>query len=131
MCSSAGKLRIVAPALRQRFETAATAADVSALTDEFIAAVRDGSYAARGWPKSMYGVSKLAEAAWSRGLAARLAGTGVIVSACNPGWCATDMSSWSGPLTAAQGADTPVWLALASAGFPSGKFWDSRAESDY
>lgn len=30
---------------------------------------------------------------------------------CCPGWVATDMSSYKGPLTIEQGAETPVWLA--------------------
>ena len=47
------------------------------------------------------------------------------------GRCATDMSSWSGPLTAAQGADTPVWLALAAKDAPSGRFWSGRADDGY
>jgi carbonyl reductase 1 len=57
---------------------------------------------------------------------------GVLVAACCPGYCATDMSSWRGTKTAAAGADTPVWLALQPAGaFQSGKFWQERREIGY
>ena len=82
---------------------------------------------------SMYGVSKLGEAAYSRALAAQLRSVdaNVIVAAACPGWCATDMSSQSGPKTAAQGADTPTWLSLAPPGFPSGRFWADRREESY
>ena len=46
-------------------------------------------------------------------VAARLGKDDVCVNACNPGWCQTDMTSDSNPpLTAAQGAETPVHLAL-------------------
>jgi carbonyl reductase 1 len=56
----------------------------------------------------------------------------VTVSACCPGWCATDMSSHMGPNTAAQGADTPVWLALAPGGsLPTGRFWAGRREEGF
>ena len=45
------------------------------------------------------------------------------------GYCATDMSSWRGPRSAAQGADTPVWLAtLPESQFVTGKFWMDRQE---
>lgn len=48
------------------------------------------------------------------------------------GWCSTGMSSFKGPRSAAEGADTPVWLAFlpeAEALELSGKFVkDRRAE---
>ncbi len=44
-------------------------------------------------------------------------------------YCATDMSSWKGYKTAAQGADTPAWLALEPPG--TGKFWSERKEEPF
>jgi hypothetical protein len=38
-----------------------------ALAREFLAAVEDGSYADRGWPRSMYGVSKVGREGWGGG----------------------------------------------------------------
>lgn len=52
------------------------------------------------------------ETAYTRVLAEELRPQGVAANCCCPGWCATDMSSWRGPKSAADGADTPVWLAL-------------------
>ena len=160
VCSSAGKLRIVRQDLRARFQAAASLEDVRLLVEEFVAAVADGTFAEKGWPKSMYGVSKvrrpplppwpspqlpscddapapaaaapqLAEAAYTRVLAAQLPPPAVVSAVC-PGWCRTAMSSWSGPNSAAQGADTPVWLALAPAGsIPTGRFWAARREEPY
>jgi hypothetical protein len=49
----------------------------------------------------------------------------------HPRYCATDMSSWRGTQSAADGADTPAWLALlpaAEAEAASGKFWRDRQQ---
>lgn len=44
-------------------------------------------------------------------------------------WCQTDMSSGGGNKTAAEGADTPVWLALRSPKeFTTGGFWGERSQ---
>ena len=80
----------------------------------------------------MYGVSKLGECCLTRVLAREAAPDGVFVAAVCPGWCATDMSSNSGPNTAAQGADTPVWAALAPRGaLPTGAFFRQRARESF
>ncbi|EFN50535.1 hypothetical protein CHLNCDRAFT_138516 [Chlorella variabilis] len=50
------------------------------------------------------------------------------------GYCATDMSSWRGTQSAAQGADTPVWLALLPASENeaiTGRFWSGRREEPF
>ncbi len=44
-------------------------------------------------------------------------------------YCATDMSSWKGYKTAAQGADTPAWLALEPPA--SGRFYTERREEPF
>ncbi|RYE99226.1 MAG: SDR family NAD(P)-dependent oxidoreductase [Methanobacteriota archaeon] len=60
VCSQAGRLSQVSPALQARFQDPeATPESVTKLMEEFIAAVADGSYEAKGWPRSMYGVSKV------------------------------------------------------------------------
>ncbi|CAL8463742.1 g3276 [Coccomyxa elongata] len=132
VCSLAGKLSILrSPELRARFEEAATAEDVAKLSEEFLQAVADGSYQKQGWPGSMYGVSKLCEATYSRVLAEQLKPRGVSVYACCPGYVATDMSSFRGHKTAEQGADTPVWLALHAPADGSGKFYSDRKEEPF
>lgn len=76
-----------------------------------------------------YGVSKLCCSSYSRVLAKQLEPQGVMVNACCPGWCQTDMSSMSGNKSAAQGADTPVWLALrAPNDFATGGFYQERQQ---
>uniref|UniRef100_A0A7S0QZN5 Uncharacterized protein n=1 Tax=Pyramimonas obovata TaxID=1411642 RepID=A0A7S0QZN5_9CHLO len=129
VCSMSGKTKLVAEPLRSQVTLAAshgTKEDVLALMQQFVDQVEDGTWQSNGWPNTMYGVSKLGEATYTRVLARELAAQEVLVSACCPGWCATDMSSWSGRKTAAQGADTPVWLALAAPDSVSGAFWSER-----
>jgi carbonyl reductase 1 len=81
----------------------------------------------------MYGVSKALESAYTRVLAAQLAGRGIAVNACCPGYCSTDMSSWRGTQSAAAGADTPVWLALLPPAEPlsTGGFWRDRQQRKF
>lgn len=47
---------------------------------------------------------------------------------CLPaGWCSTSMSSFKAPRSAAEGADTPVWLAfLPDSKFVTGQFFKDR-----
>ena len=48
----------------------------------------------------------------------------MLVNACCPGYCATDMSSHRGTKTAAQGAQTPLYLATQPpAVVATGGFW--------
>lgn len=126
VCSQAGRLSQVSPALQARFQDAsATKESIAELADSFVAAVADGSYADKGWPRSMYGISKLAEIALTYAHSRMLLPEGIAVNAVCPGYCATDMSSFKGPRTPAQGAETPAWLALRE-GKPSdltGGFW--------
>lgn len=133
--SSAGKLSIVRdPALRSKFEAAASKAELAQLADGFVDAIRRGRHSQEGWPSSMYGISKLAENQYSRVLAAELAPRRIAVAAVCPGYCATDMSSWRGTQSAAQGADTPVWLALLPASENeaiTGRFWSGRREEPF
>ena len=50
----------------------------------------------------------------------------ILINAAAPGWCKTDMGGAQAPLSAEQGADTPVWLATLPAGGPSGGFFQDR-----
>lgn len=115
VASVAGRLGIVAPRIQARLQAPELALrDVDALAEEFLAAVRGadgGALGAGGWPRSMYGVSKLLLIAAANVLARDLAREGIAVASCCPGWCATAMSSFRGPRTPAQGAQTPAWLA--------------------
>lgn len=56
----------------------------------------------------------------------------LLINACCPGWCQTDMSSHRGNKTAEQGAETPVWLALQPQGssLPPG-FYSEKVQTDW
>lgn len=59
-------------------------------------------------------------------MAKELRGTNILVNSACPGWVATDMGGSEAPLTPAQGADTPVWLATLPDDGPTGGFFRER-----
>ena len=95
----------------------------SEIVSPFVTDVLGGVHAEKGWPSSCYGMSKLSLIAFSRALAA--AEPTIATTACCPGWCATDMSSHSGPKTPKQGAATPL-LLLTQPQRPTGEFWQEE-----
>jgi len=72
-----------------------------------------------------YGIAKAALNALTRALPRDLP-PGVKINACHPGWVATRMGGPDAPLTAEEGADTPVWLALLPEDGPTGGFFRNR-----
>lgn len=79
----------------------------------------DGGYPA-------YRISKTALNAVTKILARELEGSGVLVNAACPGWCRTAMGGQGAPRTAAEGADTIVWLATLPDDGPTGGFFRDR-----
>ena len=73
-----------------------------------------------------YRVSKTSLNAMTRILAHELAGTGVLVNSCCPGWVETDMGGPNAARSVAEGADTPVWLATLPDDGPTGGFFRDR-----
>jgi carbonyl reductase 1 len=134
--SRAGTLSILQPQLQQKFaDPNLTQDQLDQLMEEFPKEIEAGTYKQKGWPASMYGVSKVGVAAYSRILARDLAGrrdgSKVLVNVCCPGYVNTDMSSHRGYKTPDEGADTPVWLALAPPDGPSGHFFSDRKDVGY
>ncbi len=74
-----------------------------------------------------YRVSKAAVNALVKNLSAELGDgrRGVLVDATCPGHCRTDMGGPDAPRSAAEGAETAVWLACRDAG-PTGLLWEDR-----
>jgi carbonyl reductase 1 len=89
--SRAGLLKLLSPALQQRFLAPDLSTDaLSMLCEEFSKAVADGTFRQQGWPKTCYGTSKIAMSAYSR-VCARL-NPALRVNAICPGWCKSDMA---------------------------------------
>lgn len=59
-------------------------------------------------------------------LAAALRNSNILVNSACPGWVRTDLGGSRAPLSAKQGADTPVWLATLPNGGPTGGFFRDR-----
>ncbi|KAI9591104.1 hypothetical protein BDF19DRAFT_456297 [Syncephalis fuscata] len=98
--------------LRQRFtDPKKTEASVTALMNEFIASVTDGTFEEKGWPRQTYAVSKMGVLAYVSSLAHN-ARKDVSYFSCCPGWCRTDMAGMAATYSAEEGSDTPVYLAL-------------------
>lgn len=114
MASQAGALKTITSPSRRGlfFNPGLTLVELEQFVRDFVAASKVGPQllASRGWPPTCYGMSKLAVIALTKVLSRQE--PSIIVVACCPGWCATDMSSHSGPYTAEQGARTPAYLAM-------------------
>jgi NAD(P)-dependent dehydrogenase (short-subunit alcohol dehydrogenase family) len=72
-----------------------------------------------------YGVAKAALNALTRTLPRDLP-PGVKINACCPGWVRTRMGGAEAPLSPAEAADTPVWLATLPEDGPTGGFFRDR-----
>jgi NAD(P)-dependent dehydrogenase (short-subunit alcohol dehydrogenase family) len=77
-----------------------------------------------------YRQSKQADRMLSTAFAERLADQGVCVNACHPGDVSSTLSNnlgFGGHQSPEEGADTPVWLAIGSAGAEtSGRYFENR-----
>ncbi|CEL99458.1 unnamed protein product [Vitrella brassicaformis CCMP3155] len=126
-------------ALRDRFMADdLTEKQLSGLMKQFIDDAQSGQHQSRGWPSTTYGVSKIGVAMLTR-ITARDIGRlnsnpGVLVNCYCPGWCKTDMAGWDrAPRTAAQGADTGIYLATLPPGSSdlNGHFFYDRAQRSW
>ncbi|XP_067676751.1 carbonyl reductase [NADPH] 1-like [Haliotis asinina] len=103
-----------AQALKERFTSPdITLTELESLMEKFENDVSSGTYS-QTWPETAYGVSKIGITTMSliqQRVLDREGKTDVVVNACCPGWCRTDMGGQSAPDSAEEGADTIVYLA--------------------
>ena len=92
---------------------------------------KEGMLEAKGWPKhiSAYSVSKAALNAYTRILAKKY--PNICVNSVCPGYVKTDITCNTGKLTAAEGAESPLRLALLPNGKPSGLFFSQQQVSPF
>jgi carbonyl reductase 1 len=118
--------------LRQRCLTASSTQQLDELAQQYVQAIRDGSWKKEGWPSTMYGFSKILCTHYSRVLAEQLKPKHIMVNAICPGYVNTDMTSGRGTKTIYEGADTPAWLALMPQDqFITGKLLAERQEISF
>lgn len=120
--SQAGMLRIIkSQPIKDKFTSPSlTINELNALATEFVTDVTNGVHSKKNWPNSNYGMSKLCLSIFTKLLAEQE--KGMKINCCCPGYCDTDMSSHRGTRSPADGATTPVFLAL-NEDLPSGKFF--------
>lgn len=138
--SMAGSLTKYSPQLQAQFRSATTTAEISALMEDFTAAVADGREGEKGWPSAAYAVSKAGVTGLTRAVARKekhgqgnLAGEGKarLINACCPGWVKTEMTKGRGAKEVDDGARTPVLLALGDIGGASGQFWQDEEVKEW
>lgn len=125
VASSSGALSKYSDAIRTRFLTAQSEADITSIMQDFAAAVAQGREKDAGFPSAAYATSKAGCIGGTKALARmeKQKGSGKLVNACCPGYVNTDMTKGNGTKTPDQGALTPVLLAIQDIGGKTGEFW--------
>lgn len=128
--SMAGKLNKYSDALRTKFieasETSVPACN--AIMEQFASSVAEGKEKEAGFPSAAYAVSKAGLTAATKAIAMEEAktGRGVLINACCPGYVQTSMTKGGGSKTPAEGALTPIMLAIGDIQGQTGGFWQSE-----
>lgn len=111
-------------------ETATTDA-VASLADSYLETLERGVMS--GWSDQMYAISKLLLLAYSDALARQFSAAKevVTVNCVCPGMCGTDMTHYSFPRTAAEGAEGVVYLCVSPdvANVSGGYYYEKKAIS--
>jgi NAD(P)-dependent dehydrogenase (short-subunit alcohol dehydrogenase family) len=92
---------------------------------------RSGTFAATWADAPAYGISKAALNMLTLQFGKQLAGSGVLINACCPGWVRTRMGGDDAERSVEEGADTPVWLATLPDDGPSGLLFGDRVVIDW
>ncbi|XP_062168507.1 uncharacterized protein LOC133874648 [Alnus glutinosa] len=125
--------------LRQQLSNIDTLSEdlVDGTVSTFLQQVEGGTWTSTGWPQTFtdYAISKLAVNAYTRLMAKilsdRLEGHKIYINCYCPGWVKTAMTGFAGNISAEEGADTGVWLALLPDQAVTGKFFAERREINF
>lgn len=81
---------------------------------EFIQSAKNGTTEEKGFAQTAYGMSKVGVTLMTQIQQREFdkADQNILINSCCPGYVATDMSSYKGPLHVDDGADTPSYLGL-------------------
>jgi len=107
------------------------------LMNTFIRLAKEGTHHSAGWPNSTYNVSKVGLSALTRIQQREIDATrpcqDILINSCHPGYVNTDMTSHQGPLSIAEGAVAPTWLALLPPNYPlrGGYVWYDKRIVDW
>lgn len=107
---------------------------IDGAVDSFLKQVEEGTWESGGWPQTFtdYSVSKLAVNTYTKLMAKILSdrpeGQKIFINCYCPGWVKTAMTGYAGNISAEEGADTAVWLALLPDQAITGKFFAERRE---
>jgi carbonyl reductase 1 len=125
VASSSGALSKYSDTVRERFLSAKTEDDITAIMRDFASAVEQGKEKDAGFPSAAYATSKAGCIGGTKALARQEkdAGSKKLINACCPGYVNTDMTKGNGTKTPDQGAQTPVLLAIQDIGGSTGEFW--------
>lgn len=111
---------------------------IDGMVAKFLEQVRHNNWTEGGWPQMFtdYSVSKLALNAYTRLVAKKLLarpnGNKIYINCYCPGWVKTAMTGWQGNISAEEGADTGVWVALLPAQpETTSKFFAERREISF
>ena len=96
---------------------------IEQVLNEFLKDFIENSVESKGWPTyfAAYKVSKASLIAYTRVLGSKY--PNFRVNSVCPGYCGTDMTAYTGSLTAEEGAESLVKLALLPNDGPSGLFF--------
>lgn len=133
--SSLGHLSCVpSPELRAKLsDPSLTKEQLSELMDQFVQDAKNGVHIECGWGCSTYSISKVGLSALSIIQQKELdkGNKNISVNSVHPGYVATDMTTFKGPLTIEEGASAPLFLALGGHNLKGQYVWRDSSVADW
>jgi NAD(P)-dependent dehydrogenase (short-subunit alcohol dehydrogenase family) len=109
--SKLGKLQNQGPEVKKLLSNPdLTREEFSNLVDKYLELVKKGTHVEFGFNELGYHVSKALLNTYARFVLRKLAKPTQQIYMCHPGWCRTDMGGQEAPMSAEEGASTPIYL---------------------